>query len=107
MPTFRPPSSFGSRDVNQHVYSPAQHLGYRYLVAYFTDGGCTKDYILKACAEAHDDGAPKDVVCHDGAGWKRRSELNPVIGRRLDTYARALTTYEQELKAEQKQEAGW
>lgn len=99
MPVFKPP--YGTS--GQHVISPAQHLGYRYLVAYLVDGGCMGDYIMKACTEAHDEGAPKDVVCHTGVGWKRRGDLvNLAVGRRLDTYAAALTRYEEELKAERR-----
>lgn len=101
MPTFKAP--YGTAD--QHVPSPAQHLGYRYLVAYLVDGGCQAEYIRRACEEAQDEGAPKDVVCHTSEGWKRRGELiNLAVGRRLDGYAIALTKYEQELKAEQGQQ---
>lgn len=96
MPTFRPP--YGTKD--QHVISPAEHFGYRYLVAYLVDGGMRTDYIKRACSDAQEVGAPKDAVCHLNGRWKRRSELNPGFGCRLDTYAAALTKYEQELKAE-------
>lgn len=98
MPTFHAPTGYGTKD--QHVISPAQHLGYVYLAAYLVDGGNSKDYIMRACADAHEDGAPKDVVCRANGQWKRRSEMNLGFGRRLDTYAKALTKYEQELKAE-------
>jgi hypothetical protein len=102
MPVFKPP--YGTKD--QHVISPAQTFGYRYVVAYLVDGGCMRDYIERACIEAQEDGAPKDAVCHDGAGWKRRGQLtNLAVGRRLDSYAAALTKYEEELKAERRARA--
>ena len=101
MPVFRPP--YGPRNPAEHITSPAQHLGYRYVVAYFVDGGAPATYILRACAEAHDEGAPKDAVCHTDTGWKRRGDLtNIMVGRRLDSYARALLKYEEELSAERK-----
>jgi hypothetical protein len=98
--TFKAP--FGTAE--QHVISAAQHFGYRYLVAYLVDGGCAKDYIIRACAEALDVGAPKDAVCHQNGQWKRRSQMGVTLGRRLDSYTAALTRYEQELKAERRQE---
>ena len=98
MPTFKPP--YGTRD--QHVPGPAQHRGYRYIVAYLVDGGLLADYIQKACIEAEEAGAPRDAVhTKEYGGWYTRGEIrNPMVGRRLDTYAAALTKYEQELKAE-------
>jgi hypothetical protein len=103
MPTFKPP--YGPKDVTQHVFRPAQHLGYRYVVAYLTDGGAPATYILRACAEAHDEKAPKDAVCHTDTGWKRRGDLtNIMVGRKLDTYARALLKYEEELNNERNQQ---
>lgn len=98
MPTFNPPRGYGT--AGQHVISPAEHLGYVYVVAFLVDGGNAADYIRRACADAHEEGAPKDVVCHSDGRWKRRSEMNLTFGRRLDTYVRALNKYEQELKAE-------
>lgn len=95
MAVFRPP--YGTKD--QHVISRAEHLGYVYIVAFLVDGGMGADYIKRACSDAHDVGAPKDAVCHENGRWKRRSEFNLGFGRRLDTYARALTKYEEELKA--------
>lgn len=96
MPTFKPP--YGTK--GQHVTSPAQHLGYRYLVAYLVDGGLMADYIIRACIEAKEEGAPQDTVCHTDDGYKRRGDLtNRAVGHRLDTYAAALTRYEEELRA--------
>ena len=94
MATFRPP--YGTKD--QHVISRAQHFGYIYIVAFLVDGGNLADYIKRACADAQEAGAPKDAVCYENGRWKRRSKLNLGYGRRLDTYARALTKYEEELK---------
>lgn len=100
MPHFKAP--YGTAD--QHVISPAQHLGYHYIVAYHVNGGSMADYVRRACAEAHDERAPKDVVCHTNDGWKRRGEVtNLMHGRRLDSYVRALIKYEQELKTERAQ----
>lgn len=98
MPTFKAP--YGTKD--QHVISPARHRGFRYIVAYLVDGGCRADYIEKACIEAEEAGAPKDAVhSKEYGGFFTRGEIkNPMVGRRLDTYARALTKYEQELRAE-------
>jgi hypothetical protein len=101
MPTFKPP--YGTGD--QHVTNPARHRGYRYLVAYLVDGGLRADYVARACIEAEEEGAPKDAVCHTQDGWKRRGDLtNQAVGRRLDSYATALTQYEKELKAERASE---
>lgn len=98
--TFKAP--YGTAD--QHVISRAQHGGYLYIVAYLVDGGCTKDYIIRACIEAQDVQAPKDAVCHLNGQWKRRGQMGVTLGRRLDSYAAALTRYEQEFKAERRQE---
>jgi hypothetical protein len=99
MAKFNPP--YGTPD--QHVPSPAHNFGYRYLVAYLVDGGMRADYIIKACAEFHEEGAPKDAFCRPDGVWKGRSQLtNRMAAQRLDSYARALTKYEQELAAERK-----
>lgn len=99
MPTFKPP--YGTPD--QHVYSPAEHLGYRYLVAYLVDGGSRHDYIKQACSDFHAEGAPKDAFCQPDGVWKGRSQLtNQAVARRLDSYAAALTKYEEQLKAERR-----
>lgn len=99
MPTFRPP--YGTKD--QHVHHPAHHLGYHYIVARLVDGGLMADYIRRACEEAHEAGAPKDALYLDRGVWVRRADLrNLMVGRRLDSYAAALTRYERELKDERK-----
>lgn len=106
MPDFKPP--YGTKD--QHVISPAQHRGYRYIVAYLVDGGSRRDYIIRACSDAEAEGLPKDAVCYgpeSHGSWQRRSQLqNRAFGRRLDQYAAALTKYEQELWAEKKFDSG-
>ena len=98
MPTFKPP--YGTTD--QHVYSPAQHFGYCFIVARLVDGGSQADYIKRACADAQEERAPKDAVVREENGaWRTRAQLaSGMYGRRLDTYAAALTQYEEELKAE-------
>jgi hypothetical protein len=103
MATFRPP--YGPRDPKDHVTSPAQHFGYRYLVAYLTYGESTSQTIKQACSDAYDEGAPKDAVCRlysFGNEWKRRDDIAVNFGRTLDSYAAALTKYEEELKAERR-----
>lgn len=103
MATFKPP--YGPKDPRDHVISPAQHFGYRYIVAYLTDGGHDTDSIRRACSDARDEGAPKDAVCHlysFGDEWKRRSDIAVGFAHRLDSYAAALTKYEQEVAAERK-----
>lgn len=99
MPTFRPP--YGTK--GQHVPNPAQNRGYRYIVAYLVDGGSNADYIIRACSDAEAEGLPKDAVCYGPAAlgsWQRRGQMqNRAFGRRLDSYAAALTKYEEELKA--------
>lgn len=98
MPVFKPP--YGTS--GQHVISPAQNFGYRYIVARLVDGGSPADYIMQACAAAQEEGAPKDAVTREVSGaWKTRGQLaSGMYTRRLDTYTAALTKYEQELKAE-------
>lgn len=98
MPTFRPPRGYGTE--KQHVISPAQHFGYVFLVASLVDGGNYADYIRQACSDARDEGAPLDAVCRRDGGWKRRSEMSLMYGRRLDSYAIALKRYADELEAE-------
>ena len=99
MATFRAP--YGTPD--QHVPSPAQNFGYRYLVAYLVDGGLRADYIIRACAEFHEEGAPKDAFCRPDGVWKGRGDLtNRAVAARLDSYAAALTKYEADLKAERR-----
>jgi len=101
--TFKAP--YGTN--GQHVISPAQHLGYRYIVAALVDGGSASDYIIRACIEAHENGLPKDAVCYGPStgSWQRRGDMrNFAYGRRLDGYAAALTRYEQDLKAERARE---
>lgn len=103
MATFKPPTGFGSRNPNDHVTSPAQNFGYRYIVARLAEGGSTAAYIMRWCADAHEERAPKDAVCrNDGGGWKTRTELTRSYGSHLDTYTRALIKYEEELWAERK-----
>lgn len=100
MSTFRLP--YGS--AGQHVYRPEENLGYRYLVAYFVDGGLDADYIRKACQEAHADGAPLDAVCRPGGVWKTHGELtNQAVAHRLEQYASALAQYEDELSKERRE----
>jgi hypothetical protein len=99
MPVFKPP--YGTKD--QHVISPAQHFEYRHLVASLVDGGSDADYIKRACADFKEEGAPKDAIGRTETGWRVRSDLGMMHGRRLDSYAAALTKYEEELKAERKQ----
>jgi hypothetical protein len=101
MPTFKPP--WGPRDLKQHVFSPAHHLGYRYIVAYLMDGPSKPDYIVRACSDAHAEGAPKDAVCRNaGEEWTTRGQIGRTFGHRLDDYARALTKYEEDLAAERR-----
>lgn len=97
MATFRPP--YGT--PKQHVIAPAQHLGYRFLVARLVDGGMDADYIRRACSDAHAEGVPKDAVTCENGVWKTRAQLpRNRYTTLLDSYAAALTKYEQELKAE-------
>lgn len=97
MPTFKAP--YGTAD--QHVISPAEHLGYRYIVARLVDGGLQADYIRKACEEFRTLGAPEDALYQYDGKWMTRGGLtNRTVAQRLDSYADALTKYEQELKAE-------
>jgi hypothetical protein len=98
MPTFKPP--WGPKKPEDQVTSRAHHLGYHYMVAYLMDAPAPASYIRRACEEAHEAGAPKDAVCSTDTGWKRRGELNMMLGRRLDDYVRALRKYEDELDAE-------
>lgn len=101
--TFKAP--YGTAD--QHVTSPAQHFGYRYIVAYLVDGGSKADYIRRVCADAYAEQAPKDAVCRvypSADQWKQRGDITVNFARTLDAYAAALTRYEQELKAERRQE---
>lgn len=99
MPTFNAP--YGTKD--QHVFSPARNLGYHYIVARLVDGGMLADYIQRACEEAHEAGAPKDALyVHQGQWIRRHQVANVMVGRKYDTYTRALLKYETELKAERK-----
>ena len=97
MATFKAP--WGPKKPEEQVTSRAHHLGYHYMVAFLVDGGAPVNYIRRACEEAHEARAPKDAVCSTDTGWKRRGDLNLMLGRRLDQYARALVAYENELKA--------
>lgn len=103
MPVFKPP--YGSKD--QHVISPAHHFGYRHLVATLVDGGSNADYIKRACADYKEEGAPKDAIGRTETGWRVRGEVSIMHGRRLDSYAIALTRYEEEIKMDRRQEGGW
>jgi hypothetical protein len=100
MPVFKPP--YGPKDPKQHVTSAAKNYGFRFYVAFLVDGGASPDYIKRACIEAREAGAPKDMVhTKEYGGWFTRGEVtNPVTARRLDSYAAALTKYEADLKAE-------
>jgi hypothetical protein len=103
VPTFKPP--YGPKDPAKHVTNPAQHFGYRYIVAALVDGGSDRAYIMRVCADARDEGAPKDAVGRlysFGDEWKRRGDVTTNYGHHLDSYARALTQYEKELKAERR-----
>lgn len=85
------------------ILGPAEHLGYRHIVAYQADSGMTRESIIESCAEAAEENAPKDAICKREDRWYRRGEITHVsIGRRLDAYAAALLRYEEELAAERK-----
>lgn len=86
------------------LLTPAQHLGYVFIVAYFAEDGMSADQIRKKCEAAHEAKAPKDVVLLDERGnWLRRGEFPDVfVGRRLDAYARVLHRHAEQLDAERK-----
>jgi hypothetical protein len=92
MPKFKAPYGTGE----QHVTSPTQHLGYRYMVAYLVDNGFGRERIIIACTDAAAEGAPKDAISRQGVtGWYRRSDIiDTRTCRRYDAYAAALTQYE-------------
>lgn len=85
------------------IIGPAEHLGYRYIVAYQADGGLSRKSIVESCAQAAEEKAPKDAICKRGDRWYTRSELVDFReGRRLDSYASALLRHEQELNRQRK-----
>lgn len=85
------------------VLGSAEHLGYRYIVAYQADSGLTRESIAASCAEAADEGAPKDAICKRAGRWYTRGEITEIrIRSRLDSYTAALIKYEDELARERK-----
>lgn len=86
------------------LLTPAQHLGYFFIVAYFAETGMPADLIRQKCEAAHEAKAPKDVVLRDECGnWLRRGEITSVsTGRRLDAYVRVLQRHAEQLAAERK-----
>jgi hypothetical protein len=84
------------------VLGPAEHLGYRHIVAHLADGGATREAIVAACAEAADDNAPKDALCKRDGRWMLRSEVTRRVRERLDSYTRALVHYEDQVRQAQK-----
>lgn len=85
------------------VLGPAEHLGYRHIVAYQADGGLSRKTIVESCAQAADEGAPQDAICKRNGRWYSRSEMTNIgVRRRLDSYAAALLKYEEALAVERK-----
>src|SRR5512139_3596425 len=86
------------------ILTPAEHLGYVFIVAYFAETGMPAHLIREKCEAAHEAKAPKDVVFRDECGnWLRRGEITSTpTGRRLDAYARVLQNHAEQLAAERK-----
>ncbi len=51
--------------VEQHVTHPAEHHGYRHLVANYIYKGSHAYYIKGRCAKAQEMGLPKDIISFD------------------------------------------
>jgi hypothetical protein len=96
--------------VIAQVTNPREHHGYRHMVAWHIELGATsRDYILRACAEAALDNAPADALHRNSASdplrpgeWYRMEEFrtaNPESAARVEKYAQAMHSYELERKA--------
>jgi hypothetical protein len=95
--TFQAP--YGNDD--QHVYDPAQHHGYHWIVAHGVYNGATRDTIIGRCDRALESGAEVDAVRQwDHGAWKLITDYDKAeeMVHAWRTYVLALEAYEKALK---------